>query len=347
MKKKVLCIFSLILYLLAACTMLSQKIEEEMRTQVELRPRIFTGYASPTSIVPWAMFSDDQGDHLYEVIEGDGWESGQRVQEVPDQIWNIAYYMGSAYLEITGLENHYFIKSASRQPPDGRLVQVVEPFEIVNDRYLAVYPGGIPESPELPEGVQIAARSGNTLLLDVAGAELPFMENKVMGLSDTLDAADRIISLTEVERFLEQLPSAAMVAPVLLMGLVLWASSCVLSIRAGENKWLILLNAAAAVASLCFLRSLLGSFDLPSSMLPSENILQLQHYSEELSLVFSTLEAFPGEAQSLVTTKTQMLSRCGEILRNGVLLSVAVVCAEGLILILRGRARRRGANGQA
>ena len=37
MKRSVLCIFSLVLYLLLACTMLSAKIEEEMMPQVEAK----------------------------------------------------------------------------------------------------------------------------------------------------------------------------------------------------------------------------------------------------------------------------------------------------------------------
>lgn len=339
MKKKVLCFFSLVLYLLVACTILSHKIEEEMRTQVEIEVRTTAGSSVPTSLHTQMLFIDDQGQHLYEVIDGTGWESGLRIHEISADSWSIQYAIG-AYVEVVGGKNYRFVESASRQPPDGRLAQIIETFETVDDRYLAVYSGGVPETLELPENAQITVRNDNALLLNMKNAALPFFAHKVRGTSATLDAADRIISLTEAERFLENLPSVTMAALVLAAGLILWAWSCCLSIRADDNKVFLWLNTAAVIASLYLLQSILNNIDLPASLLPSENILDWQHYREEFFLIFNTLEAFPKEAQSLIVTRTQMFNRTAEMLRNGIFLLVAVVFTESVTLWARDRYRK-------
>ena len=84
MKRKALCFFTFVLYVLAACTVLSHWIEETMMTRAELGP--VNTKAAHTFVLrelpERALFRDETGLHLYEVYDGTGWESGKRIREV-------------------------------------------------------------------------------------------------------------------------------------------------------------------------------------------------------------------------------------------------------------------------
>lgn len=340
MKKRVLCFFSLILYLLTACGLLSQKIEAEMATQVLLSLRTAAGSLSPTSQPLRVLFTDEGDDHLYEVVDGTGWNSGLRIREIPEGFWTIGYAIGP-YVAIPGGRDYRFVESASRQPPEGKLARIIEEFEITDDRYLLLFPEGVPESMALPENTAVIAQSRNALLLDVPNAELPFFEHRAKTLSDTLGAAERVFSLTETEQFLTALPAIALTALLLASALILWAFSCLLSIRPEQHKGLIWFNAALILASLYALLRVLGSFDLPASLLPARNILDWQHYADTLSLIFGTLETFADNAQGLLTLKAQAFAQSAQILQWGFLATLALVLTEALLLFFRSHRRKK------
>ena len=337
MKKKVICVFSLILYLLVACTILSNWIETEMMTQVKISERQNRG--DSFTFGQSALFSDGEEDHLYEVIDGTGWNSGLRSRELsPSQWYSDAY----GKVQFDGSEQTYrFIVSASRQPQEGDEVAVIESFEKAEDQYLCIYSDGIPEEIVLPKNTEIDAQSETVLLLNQKEAEFPFFEQTAKGLTDTMAAADQIISLTESEQFLTGLPSLALAAMILLAGVVLWAFTCLLSIHSEGNKWRIRLNAVIMIALLGYLAFLLQTVELPASMLPAENIFDLQFYSEKFTAIFSSLDALSSESHSVVTAYQTAITDSRKLTQNSGIVILAFILAESMVLLIRSWLSKR------
>ena len=336
-KKNVIRVFSLILYLLVACTILSNWIEEQMVTEVKISERQNRGDSFGFS--QSALFADDEGEHLYEMVDGTGWSSGLRARELPTASW---YIDMSGKAQFDGSEQTYsFIVSASRQPQEGDKVAAVESFEKAEDQYLCIYLDGIPGEIVLPRNTEIAAQSETVLLLDLWEAEFPFFEQTAKGLTDTMAAADQIISLTEAEQFLTALPSLALTAVILLAGVVLWAFSCLLSIRSEDHKWLIQLNTVIVIALLCYLAFFLQTVELPASMMPIESIFDLQFYSENYNAIFSSLDTLPSEAHSVVTVYQAVLSDFRKLMQNSGFVMFALMLGESTIIALTNRASRQ------
>lgn len=330
MKKKVLCAFFLILYLLIACTLLSKKIEREMATQVEILERLpIAGSTSSMTLDP--LFYESGVGWLYEVTEGTGWSEGLRSTLVPEERWS--YEEFGRFLRFVGGRKYSFVNTASRQPIHGGQVEIIASFISGSDRYLLYCPDGIPEALELPESWSVTARNENTMLLDVPDATFPFFQHRVKLLAGIPKLENsRIISLTEAELFLEALPSAVMVLAALLAGVVFWGFACVLSIHAEENKAAIWFNAALAMASLGIMVFVLNGVDLPASMLPAENIFDWQYYNEELSLIFDALEAFA--VTDLLAAKDRLFAQCLDTAQKGSILVLAVLFLETSILCI-------------
>lgn len=287
MKKKALCIFSLILYLLVACTIVSHWIEDQMMTQVTISERKNRG--DSFSFKQAVLFADDQGKHLYEMIDGTGWNSGPRASMLPDASWYINAI--NSAVEYDGNKQSYrFITSASRMLTEGEAVKVIENTRVTDDQYLCIFTHGVPEELLLPKNAEIAARNETTLLLNIADGAFPFFEHTAKGLSESLAAADHIISLTDAKAFLNALPSLALTAALLLAGIMVWAVSCLLCIRPRKYKWFLRFNIMLVIVLLCSLAFLLNGIELPASMLPAENIFDWQHYSRQISLLINALE---------------------------------------------------------
>lgn len=287
MKKKALCIFSLILYLLVACTIVSHWIEDQMMTQVTISERKNRG--DSFSFKQSVLFTDDQGKHLYEMIDGTGWNSGLRASMLPDASWYINAI--NSAVEYDGNKQSYrFIISASRMLTEGEAVEVIEYSRTADDQYLCIFTNGIPEELILPKNAEIAARNETTLLLNITDGSFPFFEHAAKGLSESLAEADHIISLTDARAFQNTLPSLVIPVVVFLSGIVIWAVSCLLCIRSRKFKWFLRFNIMLVILLLCSLAFLLNRIELPASMLPAENIFDWQHYSRQISLLINALE---------------------------------------------------------
>lgn len=341
MKRRVLCVFSLIAYLLCACTILSRKIEGEMMVEVQSETRNTKESGSSTAVNISAVFSDGEENHLYQIVDGTGWETGLRVRELPRSQWALGNAGSRLYADISGGEDYRLILSASRQPTEGEKVRIVDAFETVADQYLAVYPNGVPEPPELPLHLTEIGRSETALLLECPDGKLPFLPQTVKTSSATTDMAQRIFSLTEAERFLAALPSVAAVVPTMIFGLLLWGFSCCLSVHAEKYKGLLWLNAALAAGSLGVLAYLLGQFDLPASLLPADNIFQWQYYCEEFNTLLRALRSMGMENHPLFSQQETMTANAMAVIRKGILAPVPVILAEGLAVWLLNRKGQR------
>lgn len=329
-------------YLLCACTILSRKIEQEMMVEVRSETRLTKESGSSTSVGISAVFTDADGDHLYEIVDGTGWETGLRVREVPAARWTLGVNLnGLFYTRIAGGQDYSLIVSASRQPTVGEVVRIVETFETVADQYLVLYPDGVPDTTGLPSQFSILGRSDTALLMECGEGQLPFMPQTVKTSSVATDQAAGIISLTEAEQLLRALPFAAVAGAALIVGLVVWAASWCFILgakKAGGMLWCSIAVMAASLAVLAFVQT---QFDLPSSMLPPQNLLQWDYYFEEYGQILGELADMNLSSHPLISLCPDMLRLSARVLKSGLLLSLAVPLAELVILWVRSRFHRK------
>lgn len=289
MKKRVIYLFALILYLLVACTVLSDKIQEEMATQVQvlLREPISN---STGSITLDPLFYRDGVSFLYEVTDGSGWRAGQRSTAVPDERWD--YEMFGQFLHYVGGRDYLFVETGSRHPKDGGLVQVLDTFETGNDQYLLISSGEMPAQLELPETWSVSAQLDNAMLLEVRDGVYPFFEHRAkLQTGIPQEENTKIFSLTEARAFLEQLPGAAFAAVLLVVPILLWAFSDYLLTDPQRYKLSLTLNIVLTVFALVGLLFVLKGFDFPASMMPQSHIFDFAYYRQTYQSLFDSLRA--------------------------------------------------------
>lgn len=301
MKKQVIYLFSLIAYLLIVCTVLSIKIEEEMVSQVEIISRRNKG--DIITLNQSVLFADDSGQHLYVVFEGSGWDEGLRSQELTG--WSIA---ANDAVQFYGYEDKYtFVASASRTPLKGEEVAVIEEFTNGEDQYLCLYSDGVPEEFVLPNNARIISQTENAVWLELSDAQFPFFEHRAKNVLKSINTPDmRVFSLTEVEVFLNQLPLLMVLAMQLIVPVILWGASFVFS-GWQKGRFVVWLNFGIIILAMCILPQVLTRIDLPASLLPGENILNVSYYWTNFSAVFNALEEL--EIYSLIKIKENVISQ--------------------------------------
>lgn len=210
---------------------MSSQLQIGQRIPPTIQPMM---YSAMDRLKTVALFADDEGEQLYEVIDGTGWNSGLRSREpLSSQWYNDAY----GKVQFDRIEQVYrFIVSASCQPRKWDAVTVVKSFRKAEDQDLCIYSDSIPEEIVLPRNTEITSQSETELLPNLNEAERPFFDQTAKGLSETLAAADQIAGLTDAKQLLTTLPSLVLAAMILLACAVLWAFTCFLSIRSKDNK---------------------------------------------------------------------------------------------------------------
>lgn len=341
MKRKVLCVFSLILFLLIFCTFLSMKIEVEMLTQVEVKTikdsQIYFGDIElPISV----LFKDEYQSHLYEVVEGTGWESGMRIQEIASQQYQVSEE--TQLVTLSPGQDYSFVLTASRKPSYGELVEIVEDTQTAPDTYLVYYPTGVSEYESIPEAYKLLAQSENALLLAVEKGTFPYFEHRAKNKLREIATSDmRVFSLTAVERLLENLPMLAVLLLMLLVPVILWGYSCFQSRNYSENRVILLINTGIAVVLLCCMPSVLTAIDLPASMLPGDNILEFDHYSREFSIVFGALKILGESVKGTLTMAGAIWKNSLGIFFAGLFCAILVIFIETAITNRRKQHRLR------
>ena len=323
MKRRSLCVICLVLYILISCTILSLKIEKEMLTQVEvLKVKDKGMWGQSVSISQTALFEDERGKHLYELVEGSGWESGLRVREIPQDDYELDYEDGT--IRLPGGRDYYFIATASRQPVVGELVEIIETkdAEVTSDAFLFVYPLGVPEDFLTPDGLSVKEQSDEAVLVSIENTTTYFFEHKQMGEHQAMNGRDwRIFSQETVRDFWEQLPLVALLAVLLLAVTLLWVFSCIVCTFTDRSKRLFAIMGAISVASLAAICIILSCIDLPAAMLPDTNILNIRHYLGELQIMLSGLETLPSALQEFSVVKAVAYTYSTVIVAIGSLLT--------------------------
>ena len=338
MKRKTLCVFSLILFLLIFCTILSQKIEVEMLTQVEVKTvngsKIYMG---DINLPIGVLFKDEYSPHLYEVAEGTGWESGTRIREIDNKTYTVDTI--NQKVTLSPGKDYRFVLTASRHPNYGELVEIIEEPETAPDTYLVCYPDGVPEYETLPEHTALLVHSENALLLAVEKSTFPFFEHRAKNTLSTLELPGmRVFSLTEIENFLSQFPLLTMLAMLLIMPVMLWAASCIFS-NWENGRAAVWLNAGLILLALCFLPKLLEQIDLPTSLLPSGNILSISFYQSNFSLIFESLLKL--DLISTLEVKESMFRQVSIIWQSCLIGTIILIMTEAILIRLIKRNREK------
>lgn len=337
MKKTVLWIFSLILYILAACTILSHMIEREMTNQVDVwTVKSNNYYGAPLQTATTYLFDNS---HLFEIQEGSGWESGMRSLEILPPAWQIGFVESTPVVELSSSRAYTFVRSASRTPYTGELVEVVDT-TFAPSTYLLIYPEGVPEFRMYPDETTVVAQSANAIMLTDRRGVVPFMEHRMKGELRTIAAPGwRIFDTAAVEQFLNQLPALSAATVLLIAGLVLWLLSCIWSV--GGNSGLIWFNSIAAALLLVGVWHLLQGVDLPASLLPGRNILNWNHYADTFDMIFRHLELLGSSGHALTAMKNQIFAGVKKTIWIGSGLFGAIALVEMMIRLHGVRLKKK------
>lgn len=334
MKRRVLCIVCLVVFILSACTLFSLKIEKEMLIQAEVKKVRGIGTWDQTVILPQTvLFEDTYGSHLYQVVEGIGWESGLRVEEMRKDDYKIDVEKGT--VSLPGGSDYCFITTASRQPVPGELVEIIEAKEIVpsEDSFLFVYPLGIPESYSTTSGIAVAAQSKVAVHGINQTAAEPFFEHKEKGNHQTMTGANwRIFSKNTVVSFWKQIPLLLILALLVLSVMLLWGFSFLVCMHAYPPKRVFIFSGAVSIGALIAIVVILSLIDLPSAMLPASNILHLHHYSNEYDIMLSGLNSLPAADQAFLVIKESVEQSCILNTVIAVVLTVITMVVEWLFI---------------
>lgn len=288
MKKKALCIFILVFWLVGACTFLSLKVEKQMVPQVATVE--LNGFGSD-SLPADCLMMGENGLALYSLYEGTGWEAGVRVQEAGG-----GWQLDGDKLK---LENGWgtYVQYSSKPLKSGELVDEVRGGRPEPDYWLAALPSGAgaPDLSGLPDGVEIVEQSESAVLLSVEGVAAPFMEARAKSLIPGLYQA-KVYSFGAMSQFLDNFAGLGTLLFLFTAALALWVWSCVLTRKARQNRAALLVNLALGLALLACVPLALGAVDLPSSLLPRLHITDFGYYAQEMKEFFGSLATFAPKA---------------------------------------------------
>ena len=346
MKRKSLCAFCLVLWVLVVCSILSYRIEEWMIPWVDtvgIQSDMDTfGYYLPTD----ALVYEEDRPVLYEVAEGIGWESGKQVKEVSEAFYAVLPDQIMVHAPSSNPYLHY----ASKEFRNLEVVNVTaEPLERAEDTWLLTVPRGTFDLDRIPRTVELEAESEDALLLSAKSAKQPFISGRAKGeilfgqteLPENPHLGWELYSLGEVEKMLAALPFLAVLLAGVLFSVGLWVASCFLSKNARKNRGFLLSNLGICTALLVSLPFFLKTIDLPSSLLPKMNIFEFAHYHGEFREIFSALTGLANAgsqaAAAVLKSADQAKSLFFGILLLGIVLLAAVIFAE-LFLARKRRA---------
>ncbi len=345
MKKNVLCLFSLILYGLLACTILSTRIQEEMTTLVRVEDRIASKRDPKTiSLLACTILSTRIQEEMTTLVRVEDRiaskrdpktislnsrslfeknrypiaDDGYYLFEIADRGgWSPGIrthpvpeytFQGETAVVYVHIDRNYtFVRAASRNPLPGKLAQPVKYFQRGADTNLLIYGRAFPKTREMPPGYTLAGEGDHALLLKTSQGSFPFLPHYLRTANMTTDFAQWVFSLTEAKAFLSVVPNAAVISMTLLGIVLLWVFSCVLAVHADNHKWLLALNGLLALASLALIWYI--PLDFPASMLPPASILDWDYYRSEFSVLLTGLANFPEELAPMQAAITQMQER--------------------------------------
>lgn len=327
MKRKTLCAFAMILWLLLFSTFFSLRVEQMMV------PDVYTVSPHPIEhkvALDCPFFDEDGAMTIYRVREETGWEEGLRASILPSN----QYELGMDGIEVRGAD--MVIRYSSKLPRAGEIVHPVTPSRNRTDLYLAV--GEDPLRATLPETYKVLETQRNARLVSVTkGSDIFLPDQAVQELFETdpfMGPKTQVYSLGELEQFTSALRLLALIFALLLTVAVLWLYSFFLLKDVSKNRKRLIVNGSLSIVFLIAVPILLHILALPSSLLPTQTIVDMGHYQREFSEIFSALQnlsAAGNETASAALSQAQtMLWVSIGILAGGLALGIVIVLAEKL-----------------
>lgn len=327
MKRRVLCIFVLILWGLVFCTMLSVRIEQLMIPEVVLT-QADESEPSP-HIALDSLFFDDTGMHLYRPREGTGWETGTRIYE--EETNNYSVGENQLDLKFSALCPLRF-KAPAQRRRNFNQIRFGE-----SGRHMACHiPGG---HPQLSGALTPTAEAENALLFNVTDTPQPFMADRakstILPVTELANEnAGSFYSLSDVKSFLSQLPLLAALLSLSLFVLILWVYSFVLSRKAKENRAKLIFHGVLGILALLAVPPILQHIALSSSLLPQYRITDAAYYMREFGEIFSAVNILAKSSRE----STELLQYAGKmqamtlvIVGFGIFLGVIFILIERLV----------------
>lgn len=330
MKRRVICIFTLVFWLIALSTFLSIRIEQWMTPTIS---SVDAEEAGPdTYTIPAdALGYDDMGMHLYRTREGSGWEKGRRVYEVD---------MSQYWVKGDELEMDYsgtYIRYATRTLRVGEVVNTPKSFEYADDRWVAIYPEGIPPYTLTKDTMSVEAKTDTAMLVTAQQVNVPFMEDRAREWIGTEKdesyyfqaPTSKVYSLNDLEQFMDCMLLLGVLAAMMILTVILWGWSFWLSREYRENKKWLFINGGAAAVMLALTPLLLHFIHMPNSLLPQYHITNFAHYGEKFGELFQTLDALAAEGSAIAASAIRYAE--GRIAGFFILLGLAVVLGIAVI----------------
>ena len=290
MKRKVLCIFSLVAYLLLFCTIFAPMAGREMAILVEVKQIKKNVSFNPQVAISCALWDDEE--IIFQVVEGTGWNIGSRVDPLPRQYYSISHdFKGNpSHVVLSPGAEYSVILSASRSPRKDDLVEIVDPEESPGEKLILYCPEGVQEIKLLQNNFTVSQQGEQGILMDTMSIKMPYFEHRtVQALKDRVIAEGlRVYSYSDAKNFLWQLPLLSLMTGLLVCGVILWGGTCLLT-KKQQSKRLLCVNIGAIALTLLVIWPLTYAIDLPASLMPPNSILDLGHYFSEFSNIFTAL----------------------------------------------------------
>ena len=372
MKRITACIFALIFWAVLICTALSVQIKDWMTPQVSTTSVGYNRETNENTLPISALFTDETGQHIYQLAEGTDENPNTTLREYSSE--NYTVYPDRIVMRYG--DTTPFVQYATRPlKPEDTVEKLEMPIEKADDTWLIFFPEEVPvlES-KYPKAVTIEDQAEGVFLAAATRVEQPFSEGRaksylIVTPKDAEETDDpfldallaqsieyRVYSLSEIQQFFEEIPWLSVVGSLMILSLGLWISSCLLArrgdARRGDERggaWprkLIAANAVLAGVLFGGMVLILNRIDLPSSLLPTQTILDTGHYTEEFSGIFRALETLSrsgnSTARALLSAATGKLRLSLVFPAIGLLLSAVVILLERLLR--RPRRVRKGAH---
>lgn len=322
MKRRILCVICLLLYILVACTILSLKVEPEMLIQVDVQEIKGANTQKAYIELPMSVLFER---FLYEIVEGVGWDSGPRVQLISHTEYTIDDENEKVLLD-TGVDR-LLITSASREPVNGELAEVLpEKQEKKSDQFLYVYPNRIPNDITISRKLEVIEKSHTAILAVKEETDVTFLEHQQKGQFAKMAGEEwRIFSMDDLTAFWQQVPFVVQIMLFLLGIFLLWGVCFAVSTHTARPGWLFTYTGILSILSLLGIQYNLNRIDFPSSMLPDANILHLNHYIYEQKLILQALDTIRTGASENINFEASMVSDCNRLLWIGLSVIIVVI----------------------
>lgn len=288
MKRRVISVGVLGVWILLVCTVLSEKIEEMMTVRFVLAKVKET---EKDGVFWWTLPSDalaegENGKVLYKAVRKEGWEEGLRAEEL-DQMM---YQEDGENLLFSSEPYEQHVRYASRQITEGDLLEICVQKTEGEDSLLITDPKGDSLQLKTGEDYRVEETADGAALVVTEGLQ-PFLESQARSRFEVSDGG-RVYSLGDFKQLCRSLPLLAGMAVVLLASLFLWSCCFRMLKDLYRNRFWIAVDTGAGLLLFWLFLKLVGLLSLPYSLLPEKNILDFGHYIGETRAVLGRLEAF-------------------------------------------------------